>query len=324
MGFINFRGGQKADRFNELSAQAKQIEISEQEALGSKKRRSIAADYFGVPEWAEKENKVILGLLIVKRKELEEIHQKLKEGNMLAEEYDDSQLLKDLWLSSFSEVLNQGTLENNQRIQCLQLLMTAFQINNLTTAKQHYLFISKNEDYKAYIQRCFIPMHQEVPLVWLWLEHLGNQPLPGVGKHVKNRMGTTFLFVQEYMSFMMGLSFYISQMFPGRGCGSKTKDSLSNTLGIIDSKITRTEYTELDINELFNPLYEKPEKTVYEYRGYEQDKNQTEGLKGILASLKSKFEKHNRVLQLIQLLDDCSESETSLLENEYKRMTRIL
>ncbi len=322
MGFINFRGGQKADRFEELSSEARKIEAAEQEALGSKKRRSIAADYFGVPEWAEKENKTILALLLLQIKELEDIHHGLKQGNDLANEFDDSQLFNDFWMASLTEILNQGKLDDNQKTKCLQLLMTAFQISNTTTAKQHYLFISRNSDYNNYFQRCFSSIHQEIPRIWLWLEHLGNQPLPGVGRHDKNRMETTILFVQKYMSFMLGLSFYISQLFPGRGCGSTIKGSLSKTLKIMSEGMTKDDYVELDLSELVNPLYAKAEDYTFEYSGHEQDMNQAEGLRGVFASLRSKFGKENRILQLIQLLDDCSESDSHLLENEYKHMAK--
>ena len=324
MGFINFRGGQKADRFEELSAEAKQIEATEQEALGSKKRRGIAADYFGVPEWTDKENKTVLALLLLQVKELEDIHKSLKNGNALADEYDDTQLFNDFWIASLTEILNQGNIDENQKIKCLQLLMTAFQINNITTAKQHYLFISKNPDYSSYYQRCFSPLGHEIPRIWLWLEHLGNQPLPGVGRHEKNRMDTTVLFIQKYMTFMMGLSFYINQLFPGRGCGSTIKETLSKSLDTMAEEMTQGVHVELDFSELVNPLYSKAEDMTFEYKGFEQNSNQVEGFKGIFASLRSKFGNQNRILQLIQLLDDCSETKNYQLEGEYKRMTRTL
>ena len=319
MGFINFRGGQKADNFNELSEEAKRAEAVEQELVGSKHRREIAAGFFGVPELAEKENSVVLANLVAQKNALMAIHDSLCEGNALFSYFDDTQLMNDFWLASVVDILDQSSLNDNQKAKCLQLMLTVFKVNNLTNGNQHYLFISKNENYRAYLQRCFDLSGAGMPYVWIWFEHLGNQPLPGVGKHSINRMDSVIYFMQEYMKFMMGLSFYLSQIFPGRGCGKNIRQSLANKLEIISVEMTRQDYLELDISLLVNPVHFNPEDFRSNYEGFEQTANQSEGLKGAFNNLREAFGKPKRILQLVQLLDLCSDSEKGLLEKEYKR-----
>lgn len=323
MGFINFRGGKKADNYDELSKQARAVEAAEQEALGSHKRRVMAADYFGVSELAEKENNAVLAQLILQKKELTSIHDTLIFKNALSLIFDDTQLMRDFWMESITEILDQGNLLDIQKCKALQLLCTAFQINNPTTAQVHYLSISRNENYQKYMERCFNLSENTMPGFWYWMQHLGNQPLPDTGRHTKNRMDTVVFFIQQYMTFMMTLSFYLSQMFPGRGCGKDMKEKLQKRLELISYQMAGQKNMELDLSQLVNPLYYNPNDYSTDYKGFEQSRNQSEGLKGAFDNLKKRFGKRTRVLELIQLLDMCSESEVGLLENEYNRMTRL-
>ena len=323
MGFINFRGGQKADNFEKISEQAKQAEAAEQEALGSIRRRRIAADYFGVSELAEKDNKTILFKLISQQKALVEVHNSLVSGNELIKYFDDSQLFKDLWLASIAEILDQGRLSDIQKTKGMQLLLTAFQVNNQTKSTDHYLYMVRNEQYKNYMNRCFGLGNVSMPGFWLWLEHLGNQELEGVGQHNRNRMDTVLFFLNEYMNFMMTLSFYITQMFPGAGCGKDTKQLLQEKISIMSQEMTRKDFMQINLSGLVNPIYGNPEDLQGGYSGYEQSYNQSQGLKGAFDELKGKFGKNKRVVQIVQLLDMCSDSDVKVLENEYKRMTRL-
>ncbi len=322
MGFINFRGGQKDDSFAELSAEAKKVEQAENEAFGSMKRRRIAADYFGVPEMAERDNTAVLSEILIRRRALVEIYDKLTGNNNLVKEYDATQLMNDFWLSSVAEIIDQGKLSPFQKEKCLQLLITAMQVNNQTSAKQHYLFMERNEEYRKYINRCFGLEENGLPLVWLWIEHLGNQALPEGGRHGKNRMDTVMYFMKEYVSYMLLLSFYINQLFPGHGCGKKTKTLLESKFELISAGMTGEKYLEFDVQSLINPIYYDSTNYSTEYKGFEQSKNQSEGLKNAFASFTRSLGQSRRVLNIIRLLDACSESGNTNLEGKYEMIKK--
>ena len=327
MGFINFRGGKKADNYDALSKQAKAIEAAEQEKVGSHKHRERAADYFGVSDLAAKENNAVLTRLMFQKKEIDSIHDSLISGNTLSIMFDDTQLMKDFWMGSIAEIIDQGNLADIQRCKALQLLCTAFHINNPTTAQKHYLYIGRNESYQKYMERCFSFSENIMPGFWHWMQHLGNQPLSQAGKpgkNSKNRMDIVVYFINQYMTFMMTLSFYLSQVFPGRGCGRFMKEEFHKRLELISYQMTGQMSMDLDFSQLVNPLYHNPKDFSAENKGFEQTRNQSEGLKGAFDNLRKRFGKKNRVLKLIQLLDMCSESESTHLENEYNRMTRSL
>lgn len=322
MGFINYRGGIKQDNFEEISRAARLAEEREQEALGSMRRRMIAADYFGVPELAEKDNKAVLASLQQQHRNLCDIHSTLINNNALVSIFDDKQLVADFWFTSVSEILNQGELSNVQKVKALALMQAVFRIENPTSAQEHFLFLQKNVAYQNYIDRCFGLSGMTMPMFWQWIQHLGNQALADSGQHGRNRMDTAVHFLREYTSFMMTLSFYLSQVFPGSGCGRTTRDALNHKLEVFSAGMTGQEYLQIDLSGLVNPVHSNPEEFKSEYNGFKQTENQSQGLKGVFDSLKKKFGKQNRVLQLVQLLDTCSNNESRVLENEYKRMTK--
>ena len=321
MGFINFRGGQKKDNFQEISQMAKEAEQAEQEKIGSSKRRLLAAEYFGVPTLAEKDNKAILAKIIIDQKSLANIHRELVANNQLTKFFDDTQLCADFWVASITEILDQGRLNNAQKINCLQLLMLAFQLNNQTKASDHYINIARNEKYKNYMDRCFGLDNASMPQFWYWLEHLGNQGIVDDGKHGRNRMDTVMYFIQEYMSFMMTLSFYISQLFPGCGCGKDTKQLLQDKLELMSLNMSNHDFMTINISGLVNPLYDKQLPDADSYTGYSQSEGQADGIAGAFDTIKAKFGKNKRVQRVIWLLDSCVDNESNSLENEYMRMT---
>lgn len=322
MGFINYRGGQKQDKFNEISRAAKLAEAREQEALGSMRRRRIAADFFGVSELAEKDNNVVLSTLQTKFRDLIEIHASLIKNNPVISFYNDEQLMADFWYASISEILNQGAISDVQKEKALMLMQALFKLQNKTSAKDHFIYLNKNSAYKNYIDRCFGLSGLAMPMFWLWITNLGNQPLGDEGQHSRNRMDIAVHFLREYVSFMMMLSFYLSQVFPGQGCGQRTRDTLNNKLESLSAELTRQEFLQIDLSLLVNPIYGNPDEFKSEYTGYEQSERQSQGLKNAFNSLRKRFSRQNRVLQLVQLLDSCSENQSHILENEYKRMTK--
>ena len=322
MGFLNYRGGQKQDNFEEISRAAKLAEEREQEALGSMRRRRVAADYFGVSDLAEKDNKVVLANLQQQHRNLCDIHDSLCRNNALTSYFDDKQLMSDFWFASISEIMNQGEISDVQKVKALGLMQAVFNVENKTPAKEHFLYLQRNEAYQNYIGRCFGLSGMAMPMFWLWIQHLGNQPLGDEGQHGRNRMDTAVHFLQEYVSFMMTLSFYLSQIFPGQGCGKNTRDALNGKLEALSAEMTRQDFLQIDLSLLVNPVHFNPEDFRSDYNGFEQNENQSQGLKGVFDSLKKKFGKQNRVLQLAQLLDSCTENGSHVLENEYKRMTK--
>lgn len=324
MGFINFRGGLKADNFDALSDEAKKIEEDEQNNPRSLRNRRLAADYFGVPELAIKENKAILAELLLRYKNLKALYHSLSDGNDLFGDFDSEQFVNDFWINSITEIIDQGSITDVQKIKCLQILMTAFGISNKTTAKDHYLFSQKNPDYKTYMYRCFSLENEDITLIWLWLIRLGYRELPGKGKHEKNCMDIVVHFMNEYIFFMMVLAFYISQIFPGNGCGKDIRVQLLSVFEKVRLYMTDNQNLELTVSAMLNPVYSDVADYVDSVERYEQTMSQTEGLKNAFDSLRRKFGKPKRVLRLIQLLDMCSESDSKILENEYNRITKRL
>lgn len=324
MGFLNYRGGQKQDNFEEISKAAKLAEEREQEALGSMRRRRLAADYFGVPELADKENKVVFAILRQQYSNLCHIHDVLLEKNALLNDFDDKQLMADFWFASVSEVLNQGNILDIQKVKALSLIQAVLQIENKTTASDHFVYLQKNEAYKNYVNRCFALSGMALPMMWMWIQHLGSQPLADQGQHNKNRMDTAVHFLQEYASFMMTLSFCLSQTFPGKGCGKDTKEAITRKLEAISAEVTRQEFIQIDLSLLVNPIHSDPMDFRTNYKGFEQTETQSQGLKSVFDSIRKRFGKQNRVLQLVQLLDSCTEGESRVLENEYKKMMKGL
>ena len=320
MGFINFRGGLKEDNYAVLSEQAKQAEEAEQERLGSKRRRSIAADYFSVPEMAEADNKTVLAQLVRKYNSLAEQYQTISDGNPLGSIFDEKQFMNDFWMSSLASILDQGDLEVVQKIKCLHLLLAAFRIEKQTMAKDYYLFMEKNDRYKGYVERCFVTLDEQIPLIWKWMHFLGSQPLPDMGKHESNRMNMVTMYVEEYISFMMLCSFYISQLFPGHGCGKDTRANMEALIDRVAAEFTDGAVQNLSLADMINPAYANPDD-------YRQSVNSSENKVSFakaFARLKRKLGKQSRVLMLVRLLDQCSDSESKVLENEYKRAVKGL
>ena len=324
MGFINFRGGLKNDNYDELSDEAKKIEEDEKNNPRSLRNRRLAADYFGVTEYAIKENKAILAELLLRHRNLLEIYHTLSNDNVLFSDFDSEQFINDFWLNSFTEIINQGKITDIQEIKCLQILIMAFKINNKTSAKDHFVFYQKNPQYKEYMQRCFGLKNENIPLVWMWFIQMGYKELIDEGKHEKNRMDIVVHFMNEYIYFMMLLSFYISQMFPGNGCGKDIRILLLNSFDRIGSYMSENRGIELNVSSILNPVYSDVSDSIDAYERYEQTERQTEGLRSALNALRNKFGKPKRVLRLVQLLDMCSESDSKILENEYNRITQRL
>jgi len=324
MGFINYRGGQKQDNFDTLSKKAKEAERVEQIAAGSQKRRQNAADYFGVSKYALSDNKEVLLHLLTDYKELLQIHNKLISQNPIAESFDDKQLIKDLWLWSISDILHNTNLTSMQKKNATQLLLQAFGVQNTTTAEQHYIFVERNDAYRQYLNNCFGLDGIAVPQLWVWIQHLGNQELPGVGRHNNTRMSTAVFFMQKYMDFLMLLSFYLSQLFPDKGCGKNTRQKILSKIEMITAYVNSLDHSDIDFSVLVNPLYANPNDFRADYSGYDMPKNQSEDLKQSFGAMKNSFDKVSRVENLIHLLDMCSDNESTVLANNYKHIVSMI
>ena len=159
--------------------------------------------------------------------------------------FDNRQMGKDIWLYSFYKLIETSSLEKDEKIKLLQLLMDIFDIDNKMSAERHYYEMENNIEYKAYMCHCFDGGNNGRAAFWIL-----NAAMSADG-----RVAMTVGYTEDYIKFMGQLEVYLSEMFKERGFGDKICLFLSELVSYISEKTTEGDNSAAaDVRMLLNPV----------------------------------------------------------------------
>lgn len=119
--------------------------------------------------------------------------------------------LDNLWLYSFGSIVDGGAISLENKESLLQLLLTAFEVDTTTTAKEYYKKMDENPEYYRFMKHEYDICIENSMMFWKRFGATSGGKEPPVFE--------TIAYILLHRTFMIQLEFYLQSMFPGHGWG---------------------------------------------------------------------------------------------------------